>query len=73
VNTGDSSVSFKVSLGGGFIGSVDIRDVFRQIQIRYDFSDVPITLSRTGDFLRITTVRCESDGDGECWYVQDEI
>ena len=73
VNTGEISFEFRIRRGGGFIGSVDIRYVFRQLDIHYDFSQVPIQLSRTGNFLRITTIRCGDQGTGGCWYSEKPI
>lgn len=73
VNTGEESIEYLFRVGGGFVGSLDIRDVFREIITIYDFSVVPITISRIGDFIRVTTLRCDSQESAGCWYSQEEI
>lgn len=71
VNTGESAIDFRIENEGDFIGSVDIRDISRQMNIHFDFSKVPIKLSRTGNFLRITTLRCDTTDENPCWYYEN--
>lgn len=65
-----SKIEFTVKEDGGYIGCLDIRDIGRMAGTIFNFDLVPIKVSMTGGYLRISTVRNQNDNGSEAWYSQ---
>jgi hypothetical protein len=68
LNDGEFRIEFKAMPGMDHIGSLDIRDIGRQKKDVFDFSIVPIIVSISGNYLRVTTLEYDADLGLPAWY-----
>ncbi len=55
--------------GGGWVGSLDIRDILRSVpEVQFDLTMVPVILYIEGDFINACTIRIPPGSQETPWY-----
>lgn len=68
LNDNNQQPVFKVNAGGGWVGSLDIRDIQGVVLFNFDFNQVPLMLHIDRNYLVLSMPECIGDEKQDCWY-----